>query len=1011
MDSPMTICSTCAADVPDGFRFCGACGAPLEVPARPRQVRKVVTALFCDVTGSTALGEQLDPEVLNGVMNRYFAVMRAIIERHGGPVEKFIGDAVMAVFGIPQVREDDALRAVRAAAEIREQLPAVAEEVGVALRFRTGVNTGPVLMGEGEILAIGDALNVAARLEQAAAPGEIVLGQETLRLVRDAVVVEALEPLELKGKTDPVRAFRLVVIDPVAPGYARHLDLPMVGRERELRLLADAWERTVDESRCHLFTVLGAAGVGKSRLVAELLARAGDRAVVLRGRCLHYGEGVTFWPLVEALMAAGEPAQAVLERLGAGGAAIPQELFWEVRRLLESLACERPLILHVDDLQWAQPMLLDLLDHVTDLSRGHPILVLCAARPELVDERASWGGGKLNATTVLLEPLDSASSERLLDQLGDGLDAAARARVIAVSEGNPLFLEEIVALARERGQISVPATIQALLAARLEQLAVQEREVLERGAVEGEVFHRLAIRELAGERQDADVQLLLAGLVRKELIRPHQATFRGDEAFRFRHLLIRDAAYEGLAKTDRAELHQRFACWLERVGAELAELDEIAGWHLEQALRYQHELGRPADPELARRAADHLHAAGSRASRRSDPPAACNLLDRALALAPAALGGRARIAVDLAEQLTLCGELDRANGLLSAVEHDPEVAAPASLVRLEWLTMARPHEAIEAIEAIEARLPKILEQLLEAGDGRGVAKAHTAAFQAHWIAGQATAASREARLAAEHARVAGDEGLRAAALGYYFATLVFGRAHASELSRELARVEGEQSGPYLAAAIKVGSAVLCRLEGRFTDASRLMRQEIEDLNALGLQTRAAAHHEGLAEIELAAGNFAEALAVLKEADTILAQQGERSHRSTIQAYLAETHERLDDHGAAQAAIDLCEQLSAPDDELNHAMIDGVRARLALSEGDAKAAEHWARSAAGRAMRTDLVVDQGHARLNLAHVLAALGRQGEATSEARAALDLYKLKGDRPGARRATGLLDRLRIDA
>src|SRR6202035_3015472 len=277
----MVVCARCGAESPEGFRFCGACGAALDQTPAPRQSRKVVTALFCDVTGSTALGEELDPEVLRGVLNRYFAVMRGVIERHGGTVEKFIGDAVMAVFGIPIVREDDALRAVRAAWEVRERLPAMAEEVGVALRFRTGINTGQVLMGEGENLAVGDAVNVAARFEQAAEPGEILIGEETLALVRDAVEVEALEPLVLKGKSARVPAFRLLSVDLAAAGFARRLDVALVGRERELALLRQAWGRAVEESGCHLFTLVGEAGVGRSRLVGEFLAGIGEGALVL----------------------------------------------------------------------------------------------------------------------------------------------------------------------------------------------------------------------------------------------------------------------------------------------------------------------------------------------------------------------------------------------------------------------------------------------------------------------------------------------------------------------------------------------------------------------------------------------------------------------------------------------------------------------------------------------------------------------------------------------------------
>jgi class 3 adenylate cyclase len=409
---------------------------PVEVEA-PRRARKVVTVLFCDVTGSTALGEQLDPEALFGVMSRYFEELRAIIERHGGTVAKFIGDAVMAVFGIPRVHEDDALRAVQAAAEIHGRLPAVAEEVGVRLRFRTGVNTGLVLVGEGENLAIGDAVNVAARLEHAAQPGEILLGEATHRLVRDAVEVEPLEALSLKGKSEPVAAFRVLAVDPLAPGLARRFDVPLVGRERELRALREAWNRAVAEPGCHLFTLLGAAGVGKSRLVAELLSDVGDEARVLAGRCLPYGEGITFWPLLEALTGSGEETETVLERLRSGGTATPHELFLEVRLTLESLAADRPVLVHVDDLQWAEPLLLDSLDHIVELSRDRPILVLCTARPELLEDRPAWGGGKLNATTMLLEPLGRAECETLLVELGDDLDPAARARVVTRERGQP----------------------------------------------------------------------------------------------------------------------------------------------------------------------------------------------------------------------------------------------------------------------------------------------------------------------------------------------------------------------------------------------------------------------------------------------------------------------------------------------------------------------------------------------------------------------------------------------
>ena len=638
--TPMLICARCGAESPDGFRFCGGCGAALLTAEPPRQARKVVTALFCDVTGSTALGEELDPEVLQGVLNRYFEEIRGIIERHGGTVEKFIGDAVMAVFGIPRVHEDDALRAVRAAADIRERLPAVAEEVGVALRFRTGVNTGTVLMGEGENLAIGDAVNVAARLEQAAEPGEIVLGEETLSLVRDAVEVEALEPLELKGKSERVPGYRLVSM---SGGLERRFATPMVGRDRELRRLRDTFAQAVHDRSCQLFTVLGSAGVGKSRLAAELLARLDAR--VVQGHCLSYGEGITYWPVVEILkqfeaLPVGDAARPLRSLLGESGEPVSaEEIAWGFRKLLEQEAQERPLLCVFDDLHWGEETLLDLVEHVADLSRDAPILLLCMARPLLLERRPSWGGGKWNATTVLLEPLDGAEAERLLSELG-GVAEELRGRVVQAAEGNPLFLEEMLALVGEAGgeAVEVPPTIKALLAARLDQLDPAERAVLESGSVEGRTFHRGAVAALADGGGAVDQRLV--SLVRKELVRPDRPQFPEEDAYRFRHLLIRDAAYDGLPKAVRADLHGRFAAWLEQHGSELVELDEILGYHIEQAARYLHELGRD-NSETALAAGERL--AGSRTTRvLARRPQGRGIADRTSARAhPAAQARRA----------------------------------------------------------------------------------------------------------------------------------------------------------------------------------------------------------------------------------------------------------------------------------------------------------------------------------------------------------------------------------
>jgi class 3 adenylate cyclase len=599
----MRVCPSCGQETPEGFPRCAHCGAPLEPAHGSREQRKTVTVLFCDVTGSTALGESTDPEALRALLARYFERMKGIVEAHGGGVEKFIGDAVMAVFGVPQVHEDDALRAVRAAVEMRAALP----ELGVQARI--GVNTGEVVTGTEERLATGDAVNVAARLEQSAQPGEILIGEETLRLVRDAVSAEPVEPLELKGKAEPVPAFRLLSAE---GELQRRHDAPMVGRQAEVRQLRAAYEQAVRDRCCQLFTIVGDPGVGKSRLVAEALSDID--APVVRGRCLPYGEGITYWPVVEVLKQLdGRPTDArAAETIGSllRESDLPtsaEEIAWAFRKLLEEQA---PLIVVVDDFHWAEETLFDLVEHVALLA-GAPILLVCISRPELSDRRPAW------PVSLRLDPLAEADVEELLPT---GISTDLRERITHAAGGNPLFVAEMVAMAEEEGaDVAVPPTLQALLAARLDQLENAERSVLERGAVEGELFHRGSVQALAPE--EPQVTPRLAALVRKALIRPDTSQLPGDDGFRFRHLLIRDAAYDALPKATRAELHERFALWLEEHGAELVELDEIVGYHLEQASRYRAELGQPG-ADLAERAGDRLAAAGRRALLRGDRLAA-----------------------------------------------------------------------------------------------------------------------------------------------------------------------------------------------------------------------------------------------------------------------------------------------------------------------------------------------------------------------------------------------------
>ena len=751
-------------------------------------MRKTVTVLFADVTGSTALGEQLDPESFRRVMARYFEAARTCLERHGGTVEKFIGDAVMAVFGVPTVHEDDALRALRAAAELREALGSLNEELerdyGVSLLLRTGVNSGEVVTGTEERLATGDAVNVAARLEQAAPPGEILIGEQTLALARGAIEVEPVEPLPLKGKTDEVPAFRLLRVVEGAPAFDRRLDSPLVGRRGELDRMRSAFDAAVSERRCRLVTVLGPPGIGKSRSARELEAALSGEAVVLTGSCLPYGDGITYWPLVEIFRDAR--AEDELEAaLAAGG---PEEIFLSVRRSFEQRARERPLALVIEDIHWAEPTLLDLLDHLVDWTRDAPLLLLCLARPELLDERPAWGGQE-QAENIRLEPLSQAESDELIDELVDdpGLREEIRARIRDTAEGNPLFVEQLLAAVSERGETEeLPPTIHALLAARLDGLPVEERDVLERASVVGQEFEweALAILSADGSRPPG---ALLSTLVRKELIVPHEAI--GDD-FRFRHVLIRDAAYERIPKERRSELHERFAGWLEPRGP---EFEEIVGYHLEQAYRSVEALGPVGEGgrTLAERAAEHLAASGLRADGRGDTDAAANLLERAAALLPSDDPRRLPLLIPLGRALRESGQMERADTVLAeAVELDAatgkRAVAAGAAVALSELRFHRPTETGVTRDDVQRELDAAIPGLRGARRPGRAGASPVPRGKAPHVEGECAAVARGVRALGADARSAGDRTQEVESLRYMLTAMHSGPMLVDEA---LARVD------------------------------------------------------------------------------------------------------------------------------------------------------------------------------------------------------------------------------
>jgi class 3 adenylate cyclase/tetratricopeptide (TPR) repeat protein len=936
--------------------------------------RKTVTVLFCDVTGSTALGESVDPEALRGLLARYFERMKAIVERHGGSVEKFIGDAVMAVFGVPVAHEDDALRAVRAAAEMRDALP----ELDVQARI--GVNTGEVVTGTEERLATGDAVNVAARLEQAAPPGEVLLGAPTLALVEAAVEVEEVAPLALKGKSEPTAAYRLLRVQE-AP--ERRHETRFVGRRREVALLREAWERTQAERRCELITVIADAGAGKSRLVAELLSRVD--ATVVRGRCLPYGEGITYWPVVEALKQVGvapadeAAAAAIGSLLGTTEAPVSaEEIAWAVRKTFEQAAAERPLIAVFDDIQWGEETFLDLVEHVALLSTGAPILLACMARPELLERRPQW------PVSLRLEPLTADDVEELLPAT---VGAELRERIARAAGGNPLFITEMVAMTKDaQEEIEVPPTLRALLAARLDQLEPSERGVLERGAIEGEVFHRGGVQALAPE--ESHVTPRLAALVRKELIRPDTPQLPGEDGFRFRHLLIRDAAYDALPKATRAELHERFGLWLEQHGTGLVELDEILGYHLEQAVRYRRELGQPVEEGLAIAARERLAAAGVRARIRNDDPAAAALLERAVSLVPA---GEIDLALesDLLDSLYWSGRLkDGLGAARSLVDRAVAVGDRTAelCARIKEAHFRMSLEPEGATDDLAALLDEALPYFEEEGNDVALYSAYEALGQVMNMRARADGVRDAYERAAAHARRAGRpfEWLGWRATGRYYGT--------TPTSELLAWLDEQAARGVSDDRLDMRRALALAMLGRFDEGRSLMSQvrtnaaerggDLNLANALGQESMG---------LELLAGDPAAAVAFGREAMGMYDELGERSFASTAAGILARALYELGRLDEAEEWARVADEIGASDDALTQILWRQAKARVLARRGDHGEAERLAREAVALGEGTDLLDAQGDAHADLGEVLALAGRPDEAAGAYTQALGRYERK--------------------
>jgi class 3 adenylate cyclase len=616
--------------------------------------RKLATVVFVDLVGSTQLVTASDPEIVRRRVNSFFEQVSHCVATHGGIVEKFAGDAVMAAFGIPQAHEDDAERAVRAAAAILESVH------GLGLEARIGVEAGEVVADDTDsTFATGEAVNVAARLQQEAAPGEILVGPFAYRLTLDVIEAEERGELDLKGFGEPLIAWKLVGIRDTGDRVPR-VAASFVAREFELELLHNTLSRVIRDKRAHLFTIYGEPGVGKSRLAREFVAGV-EGATILGGRSLSYGEGVTYWPIAEMVkVAAGiaddDPVQEAVAKLraccgddavadllalavgvleGIEGERSQEEIAWAAREWAAELADAQPLVLVFEDVHWAEEPLLELIEHLAERVKDAPLLIVCLARPELLDIRPGWGGGRLRATAIELEPLGPEESEELLDALlaDRELSTSERRTLLEKTEGNPLFVEETTRMLLEGGTAAkrIPDTLQAMIAARIDRLPQNEKRLLQRAAVIGRIFWESAVAHLTPELED--VEPVLDDLLLRDFVtRESRSSITGERAYRFKHVLIRDVAYAGLAKALRADLHVQFTDWLhERAGEELVE---IRAYHLDQAATLLEELDGAVPPELATRAAAALEKAGRRALAREANRAARRLLVRSVELEP-----------------------------------------------------------------------------------------------------------------------------------------------------------------------------------------------------------------------------------------------------------------------------------------------------------------------------------------------------------------------------------------
>ena len=1001
--------------------------------------RKVVTILFADVVGSTAMAEQSDPEVVRATMARYFQRIVEIAQSYGGTVEKFAGDAAMVVFGVPAVHDDDAERAVRAALEIRDR----ASE----LEVRVGVNTGEALTAAREdrqFMVSGDAVNVAARLQQGAEPGEVVVGPLTEQLTRKVIVYQPHEPVAAKGKATPLAAFRAVQARTKVPEQARGvpgLHAMLVGRDRELRLLLDTFARTAADRKAHLFTLVGSAGVGKSRLVTEALsALASSGARVVRGRCLPYGRGITYWPLIEILrddtgITLEDEREAALLKLDrwlgellhddpqrpairarlsvmlgfetpesvmpdTPAERVERELGWGMRRYLEAVAKAAPLIVVVDDLQWAEPPVVALIEQLVERVADAPILVICIARPEFFEQRRDWGAGKPNSTTITLDPLSPHDTGTLISRLLEieALPTELRDQIIERSAGTPLFCEKFIQMLIDDGrlvhagaswratgaieQIRVPQSINAVLAARLDGLADREKNVLQAASVVGQRFQLRQLEELAG---GSAVEETVESLRRKGLV------IGGDDAgdeLAFRHLLIRDAAYGSLPKSERAALHDRFGAALEQQAGDAQQLTEILAHHAERAFTLSSELSLDGEvlTRRARRALEWTLTMGDRARRRHEVrvlESALNVVRSAAAALPDSGGLEAQARVRLLEAQLLVMKADYGEAGRAAAEA-ATLAEQAGL--LPRVATARLTEALiqmwsgeGSMEDFARTVERAVAACLKAGDVPGEIGARFIGSFIYFSQGDLAKFVEVNERLIEQARAIGDTAQEAAITARLVAAeRMRGNAALSEQrareAEDLAIAHGFRD---VILRLEFDRSVKLLLDGDLAAAEAAIRRYGSDAAETGATQHQISALRFLGYTLLYGGRFAESAGAVDQALELSESSGERWNRSELLGLRARAALELADLATADRLIDRAAASLRDGDITAIQEVNSHLGAIRAAQGRDEEAEHALRRGLQVVVDTEYHLPTADAALDLARFLAQRGRFDEA----------------------------------